>query len=112
MARAIGKFRVGLYLLTGRMFDAATSLEMGLISCVVPDEAVEAEALAIAEEIAALPPLSVRFVKEAIRMADNAPLDQALQYERRACQFLFGTEDKNEGMTAFLEKRSPRFQGR
>lgn len=112
LTRAVGKFQANLYLLTGRMIDAQRALRMGLVSDVVADDEVEAEALQIAQEIAALPPLSVRFVKEAVRMADNAPLDQALLFERRACQFLFGTEDKNEGMGAFLEKRKPTFRGR
>jgi len=112
LTRAVGKFRANLYLLTGRTFDARTALDMGLASCVVDDHQVEPEAIEIAGEIAALPPLSVRFIKEAVGMADNAPLDQALQFERRACQFLFGTDDKVEGMQAFLEKRPPRFTGR
>lgn len=110
--RAVGKFRANLYLMTGRSLDSATALEMGLVSCVVNDESVETEALDIALDIAALPPLSVRFVKESVKMADNAPLDQALLFERRSCQFLFGTEDKAEGMNAFIEKRTPSFKGR
>jgi enoyl-CoA hydratase len=110
--RAVGKFRANLYLMTARPLDSTTALEMGLVSCVVDDEAVEAEALDIAGDISALPPLSIRFVKESVKMADNAPLDQALHFERRSCQFLFGTEDKIEGMNAFLEKRTPSFKGR
>jgi len=112
LTRAAGKFRANLYLLTGRSFDARTALDMGLASCVVADDEVEPEALEIARDIAALPPLAARFIKEAVSMADNAPLDQALQFERRACQFLFGTQDKAEGMQAFLDKRTPRFAGR
>jgi enoyl-CoA hydratase/carnithine racemase len=112
LARAIGKFRANLYLMTGRIFDAATALNMGLVSEVVADDDVETAALAIAQEIAALPPLSLKFIKEAVLLADNAPLDAALEFERRACQFLFSTDDKKEGMQAFLEKRRPSFKGR
>ena len=111
-ARAVGKFRANLYLMTGRLFDAATALNMGLVSEVVADDEVETAALRIAQEIAALPPLSIKFIKEAVLLADNAPLDAALEFERRACQFLFSTEDKKEGMQAFLEKRKPSFTGR
>lgn len=111
-ARAVGKFRANFYLMTGRIFDAATALNMGLISEVVPDDEVEKSALAVAQEIAALPPLSLKFIKEAVQLADNAPLDAALEFERRACQFLFSTQDKKEGMQAFLEKRRPSFVGR
>ena len=82
------------------------------MSEVVADGEVEKVALELAAEIAALPPLSLKFIKEATALADNAPLDAALEFESRACQFLFSTADKNEGMSAFLEKRKPRFTGR
>ena len=111
LTRAAGRFRASLYLMTGEPFSAEEARDMGLVSRVVPDAEVEPEARRIAERIAALPPLAMRFVKESIRMADNAPLDQALQFERRSCQFLFGTEDKQEGMAAFLGKRRPDFRG-
>jgi enoyl-CoA hydratase len=111
-ARAVGKFRASLYLFTGRIFDAATALNMGLVSEVVEDGEVESAALAVAKEIASLPPLSLKFIKEAVLLADNAPLEAALEFERRACQFLFSTADKKEGMQAFLEKRRPSFTGR
>jgi enoyl-CoA hydratase/carnithine racemase len=79
---------------------------------VVPDGEVDKAAIALASELAALPPLSLKFIKEAVALADNAPLDAALEFERRACQFLFSTQDKQEGMSAFLEKRRPVFGGR
>jgi enoyl-CoA hydratase/carnithine racemase len=110
--RAAGKFRASLYLMTGRVFDARTALELGLVSEVVPDGEVDETAIALASELAALPPLSLKFIKEAVALADNAPLDAALEFERRACQFLFSTQDKQEGMTAFLEKRRAAFSGR
>jgi enoyl-CoA hydratase len=112
LTRAVGKFRANLYLMSGRTFDAQTALTMGLVSEVVADAEVESAALKLAAEIAALPPLSLKFIKEATALADNAPLDAALEFERRACQFLFSTADKNEGMSAFLEKRKPDFAGR
>lgn len=98
--------------MTGCPLDSTTAPEMGLVSCVVEDEAVEAEALDNARDIGSLPPFALRFIKESAKMADNAPLDQVLHFERRSCQFLFGTEDKIEGMNAFLEKRTPSFKGR
>ncbi|HEY1152591.1 MAG TPA: enoyl-CoA hydratase-related protein [Pseudolabrys sp.] len=111
LTRAVGKFRANLYLMTGRIFDARTALEMGLVSEVVADDSVEKTAIALASELAALPPLSLKFIKEAVGLADNAPLDAALDFERRACQFLFASADKNEGMTAFLQKRKPTYTG-
>jgi enoyl-CoA hydratase/carnithine racemase len=110
--RAVGKFRANLYLMTGRIFDAQTAFEMGLVSEVCADEKVEDMALALADELAALPPLSLKFIKESTMLADNAPLDAALDFERRACQFLFSTADKQEGMSAFLDKRKPKFSGK
>ncbi len=110
--RAVGKFRANLYLMTGRIFDAQTAFNMGLVSEVVPDGKVEERALALACELAELPPLSIKFIKESSALADNAPLDAALEFERRACQFLFSTDDKREGMAAFREKRKPVFTGR
>ena len=112
LTRAVGKFRANLYLMTGRMFDARTALEMGLVSEVVADEAVVDTAIEIAREIAALPPVALKSIKQAVRMADAAPLDQALAFERRAFQFLFATDDKREGISAFMDKRKPVFDGR
>jgi enoyl-CoA hydratase len=111
-ARAVGKFRANLYLMTGRVFDARTAFEMGLVSEICADAEVESKAVALASELAALPPLSLKFIKESVGLADNAPLDAALDFERRACQFLFSTADKQEGMAAFLEKRKPTFSGK
>jgi len=112
LTRSVGKFRANLYLMTGRMFDARTALEMGLVSEVVADDAVVDTAIEIAGEIAALPPVAMKSIKQAVRMADAAPLDQALAFERRAFQFLFATDDKREGISAFMEKRKPVFDGR
>lgn len=112
LVRAVGKFRANLYLMTGRLFDAPTALEMGLISEVVADDKVVETALEVAREIALLPPVALKSIKQAVRMADSTPLDQALAFERKAFQFLFATDDKREGIAAFLEKRKPVFTGR
>ncbi|HWM81072.1 MAG TPA: enoyl-CoA hydratase-related protein [Pseudolabrys sp.] len=112
LTRAVGKFRANLYLMTGRLFSAQTALEMGLVSEVVADADVETTALTLAGEIAALPPLALKFIKESVALADNAPLEAGLEYERRSFQFLFSTADQKEGMAAFLEKRKPTYQGR
>lgn len=111
LTRAVGKFRAGLYLFTGRVFGADTALDMGLVSDVVADDQVVPIALEVAGEVAALPPLALKAIKESIRMAQNAPLDQALQFERRAFQFLFATADKAEGVAAFFDKRKADFKG-
>jgi enoyl-CoA hydratase/carnithine racemase len=85
---------------------------MGLASEVVPDAEVLTRALALAETIAALPPLAARLIKETVLQGADAPLDTALALERRAFELLFASADQKEGMAAFLEKRDPVFEGR
>jgi len=112
LPRAVGKFRAMKMLLTGQAVNAAEAYSMGLVSEVVADADVLSTALAIAETIAALPPLAVAQIKEAVLAGQDAPLDAALLLERRAFQLLFASEDQKEGMRAFLEKRKPVFLGR
>jgi enoyl-CoA hydratase/carnithine racemase len=69
-------------------------------------------ALSVATEIAALPPIGVQLIKEAILRGADQPLDAALAFERRSFQFLFATDDRKEGIAAFLERRKPDFRGR
>nr|MBL8455817.1 enoyl-CoA hydratase [Zoogloeaceae bacterium] len=73
---------------------------------------VQARALELAREIAALPPLAVAQIKEVLLAGQDASLDAALMLERKAFQLLFASADKQEGMQAFLEKRKPEFRGR
>ena len=75
----------------------------------VPDDAVVAEAVAIALRIAAMSPLAVAEIKRVVLAGMDAPLETALMLERRAAYLLFGTRDKAEAMQAFLEKRKPVF---
>jgi enoyl-CoA hydratase/carnithine racemase len=66
----------------------------------------------VARTIAALPPLAIMQIKEAVLAGQDASLDAAMAIERKAFQLLFATADQKEGMRAFLEKRKPDFQGR
>ena len=109
LTRAVGKFAAMKILLCGEPFDASAALEMGLVSEVVPDQEVEARALALAAQLAALPALALQFIKEAVLEGMNLPLDQGLQFERKSFQLLFSTADKTEGIRARLEKRPPQF---
>jgi enoyl-CoA hydratase len=110
--RATGKFVAMRYLLTGDFIPARTALAMGLISEVVPDVEVLAHALKLASKIAALPPLAIDAIKEAVILGADVPLEAGLVLERKSFQLLFGTEDRDEGINAFLEKRKPSFKGR
>jgi enoyl-CoA hydratase/carnithine racemase len=111
-ARAAGKFAALRWLLTGDLLSAAEAHRLGLVSEVVPDGEVLKHALEIATRIAALPPLAVAAIKEAVLLGADLPLDAALRLEAESFQMLFATEDRGEGMRAFLEKRKPAFKGR
>ena len=111
LARAVGKYKAMKMLLTGDFVDGREAFNMGLASEVVPDDQVLKRALEIAKGIAALPPISVRFTKEAVIAGADAALDTGLLLERRSLEFLFDTDDQTEGMQAFIEKRKPQFKG-
>jgi enoyl-CoA hydratase/carnithine racemase len=111
LTRAVGKFRAMKMVLTGQPVGAREALAMGLASEVVADGEVQARALALAAEIAALPPLAVMQIKEVVLAGQDASLDSALMLERKAFQLLFATRDQKEGMQAFLDKRQPHYQG-
>lgn len=112
LLRAAGKFKAARYLLTGDFMSAAEACDMGLVSEVVADSDVLDHALKIAGKIAARPPISVAAIKEMIALGPDASLPVALALERKTFHLLFGTEDRDEGITAFLEKRKPDFQGK
>ncbi|MNP74481.1 2,3-dehydroadipyl-CoA hydratase [compost metagenome] len=84
---------------------------MGLASEVVEDDQVQLRALELAEQIAGLPPLAVKQIKEVVLAGQDASLDTALMLERKAFQLLFDSADQKEGMRAFLEKRPPTYSG-
>jgi enoyl-CoA hydratase/carnithine racemase len=111
LTRVVGKFVAMKILLCGEPFDATAALAMGLASEVVPDPQVESRAMQLATQLAALPAMSLQFIKETVIEGMNLPLDQGLQFERKSFQLLFATADKTEGMRARLEKRSPQFEG-
>lgn len=110
--RAAGKFAAMRWVLTGDLLSAADALRVGLVSEVVPDGEVLPHALEIAKRIAALPPLAVAAIKEVVLVGADLPLEGALNLESQSFQKLFATEDRTEGMRAFLEKRKPDFKGR
>ncbi len=112
LVAAIGKHRAMKYLLTGAHFTGREAFEMGLASEAVPDDQVEARALALACEIAALPTLAVQQLKDVALRGMDLPLDAGMSLETKALHLLFSTHDQKEGMAAFIEKRTPDFKGR
>jgi len=112
LTRALGKFQAMDVILTGRLLTADEAQRAGLVSRVVPKEHYLAEAMKIAHELAAKPPLSVRLAKECILKAAEMSLQDGLDYERKLLYLLFASADQKEGMKAFVEKRRAEFKGR
>ena len=110
LPRAIGKTRAMKMVLSGEFIDAGTARDWGLAVEVVPSAETVDRALEIANMIANNSPLAVRMAKEEILMAFEKPLDESLSLERKL--LLWQSEDHDEGISAFVEKRPPRFTGK
>jgi enoyl-CoA hydratase/carnithine racemase len=112
LARVIGKQRAMELVLTGQRFDADTGLRLGLVNKVVGNGGWLEEALALAHTVAEQPPIAARLAKQAVIAAEETALSAGLENERRLYELAMATEDRVEGMKAFLEKREPKFEGR
>jgi enoyl-CoA hydratase len=112
LTRAVGKAKAMDLILTGRLMDAAEAERSGLVARVVPAAKLMEEAMGVAETIASMSLPSAMAAKEAINRAYEVSLAEGVLFERRVFHSLFATEDQREGMTAFVEKRPPRFKNR
>ena len=112
LTRAVGKAIAMDMILTGRMLSAREALTHGLVARVVAQEACLAEAKRVAGEIAAKGPVAVHLAKEAIDAAFEVPLSAGVELERKSFFLARASEDADEGLKAFLEKRKPEFTGR
>lgn len=112
LTRAVGKAKAMEMCLTGRMMDAQEAERSGLVARIVPHDNLLEEALKSAAAIAAMPPMAAMVNKEMVNAAFETTLDQGLLFERRLFQILTATEDKAEGMAAFVEKREGQWKGR
>jgi len=112
LARVAGKSLAMQMCLTGKPIDAHAALVAGIAVEVHEPERAIARAVEIAATIAAKPPLAVRLAKEAVLRAFDWPLTAALAADRQAFALLAATDDRNEGIAAFLDKRPAQFTGR
>lgn len=111
LPRRVGMARAKELALTGRVFGAAEGVEYGMVSRVVADDALAAEAAALAEELAAGAPLAQRFIKAGLDRSFEMSHAEALEYEREVQAVLLTTHDAAEGFVSFLQKRPPEFRG-
>ena len=112
LARVMGKQRAMELVLTGRRIGAEEAQRLGIVTRLAsPDGWLDA-ALELAAEVAERPPLAARLAKQAVLAAEETALTAGLDHERRLYELAMATEDRVEGMNAFLEKRKPEFRGR
>lgn len=112
LTRLIGEGRAMEIMLTGDMIDAQKALAYGLVNYVFPLAELETETMKLAVKIAEKAPVALQMVKEAVKFASRSNLDEGLRREVDLFAICFSTEDKQEGVSAFLEKRKPNFQGK
>src|SRR5687768_6778943 len=112
LTRLIGEGKAMELILTGEIIDAQTALELGLVNHVVPADQLETKTMEIANRMAEKSPVALRLAKEAVKLASRSNLDEGLRREVDLFAMCFSSEDKDEGVSAFLEKRKPEFKGK
>ena len=112
LVRAVGKPLAMKMILSGEFISAKEALDAGLLAEVCPREVTLKRTLEIAKTIASKSPLAVKLAKDAVQNAFEVPLEAGLELERRASAILAASDDREEGITAFFEKRKPVFKGK
>ena len=112
LTRAVGKAKAMDLILTGRMMDAQEAERSGLVARVVPAANLIEEVIKVADTIASLSLPSVLAAKESVNRAFETSLAEGIRFERRIFHSLFATDDRSEGMNAFIEKRPPKFKNK
>jgi 2-oxoglutaroyl-CoA hydrolase len=110
--RLIGMTRAKLFMMTGQRISASVAEQWGLITQTVPVEQLETTITALTAELSARPPLALRTLKTVLNKGADAPLETALELERKSYAWLRSTHDYAEGLNAFFEKREAKFIGR
>jgi enoyl-CoA hydratase len=111
LTRLVGEGKAMELILTGDMIDAQHAYNLGLVNLVVPAADLEAKTMEMANRIAEKSPVALRMAKEAVKTAARANLDEGLRREIDLFALTFSSQDKDEGVRAFLEKRKPDFKG-
>jgi enoyl-CoA hydratase len=112
LTRLVGEGKAMEIILAGEMIDAPTALNLGLVNHVYSPEELETKTFELANKIAEKSPIALQMAKEAVKLASRSNLDEGLRREVDLFAICFSTEDKEEGVAAFLEKRKPVFKGK
>ena len=112
LTRLVGEGKSMELILTGEIIDAKTAYSIGLVNHVFPADQLHTRTLEIATKIADKGPIALQLAKEAVKLASRSNLDEGLRREVDLFALCFSTEDKDEGVSAFLEKRKAAFQGK
>ncbi|MFL5884131.1 MAG: enoyl-CoA hydratase-related protein [Thermoleophilaceae bacterium] len=112
LARVAGKQRAMELVLTGRRISAQEALQFGFVNQVAGADEWFDKTVELASVVARRPPIAVRLGKQAVLAAEETALTAGLDHERRLYELAMATEDRIEGMTAFIDKRKPEFKGR
>ncbi|UCF39813.1 MAG: enoyl-CoA hydratase/isomerase family protein [Gemmatimonadota bacterium] len=112
LPRLVGLGNAYKLLYTGQLVGAEEALRMGLVDEVVPHDRLQERVRELATEIAAKSPVALEFIKDCLKASTRMPLDEGVRFETTYFGLAFSSEDKEEGVTAFLEKRQPDFKGR
>ena len=112
LTNLVGEGRAMEIILTGDMIDAKTAEAIGLVNHVYPADELESKTMELANKIAEKAPIALQLCKEAVKFASRSNLDEGLRREIDLFAICFSTEDKQEGVSAFLEKRKPVFKGK
>lgn len=112
LTRLIGEGKSMEMILTGDMIDAQTALNLGLVNHVYSAEELETKTMELANKIAEKSPIALQLAKEAVKLAAKSNLDEGLKREVDLFAICFSSQDKEEGVAAFLEKRKPVFTGK
>jgi 2-oxoglutaroyl-CoA hydrolase len=110
--RLIGMTRAKLFMMTGQRIGAERAEAWGLITQAVPNDKLDDAVNALTTELAERAPLALRTLKMVLNRGDDAPLETALELERKAYAWLRSTHDYEEGVKSFVEKRPPKYRGR
>lgn len=112
LPRLVGEGQALKLILTGELIDAQEAKAIGLVDALVPHGELEERTLELAGKIADKSPVVLRLAKESVKNASRMCLDEGLRHEADLFALVFGTEDREEGVAAFMEKRKPQWKGR